>query len=138
MAKILIVDDDSLMVRMYQTKFKGDGFSVDTASNGEEGLEKAVANKPDLILLDVMMPKVNGLEMLQRVKRDIDIKDTPVVILSNVGEEGDVNKGLEMGAVSYLVKASYTPKQVVEKVKEILAGYKREVPEVKADSKASE
>ncbi|KKQ96197.1 MAG: Two-component transcriptional regulator, partial [Candidatus Woesebacteria bacterium GW2011_GWA1_39_12] len=110
MAKILIVDDDALMIRMYQTKFKSDGYSVETAADGEECLSKIGSSKPDLVLLDIMMPKVNGLQVLKKLKSNDETNKIPVVLLSNVGEDNDINKGLEMGAVAYLVKASYTPK----------------------------
>lgn len=131
MAKILIVDDDPLLVRMYQTKFEGDGNEVVTASDGHEGLEKVASEKPDIVLLDIMMPKMDGLETLRRIKADASIKTTPVIMLTNVSSsEADSNEGLELGAVAYLVKADYTPKEVVQKVKEILAAYKRELPKV--------
>lgn len=138
MTNILIVDDDALMCRMYETKFKTDGYNVSIASDGEQGLSKVREEKPDIVLLDVMMPKMNGLEMLKKLKADKNIKDTPVILLSNVGESEDINKGLEMGAVAYMVKASYTPTQVVQKVKEILAGYKRDIPEPKVSIKEEE
>ncbi len=132
MAKILLTDDDSLMVRMYQTKFSKDGFEVQTAGNGEDCLKKLNTYTPDVVLLDVMMPVKNGLDTLKEIKANSKTKNIPVVLLTNMGGgEEDVEKGLELGAVAYLVKASYTPAEVVKKVKEILAGYKKDVPEVK-------
>jgi DNA-binding response OmpR family regulator len=131
MAKILLVDDDLLLVRMYQKKLENDGFVVETAADGVEALEKTPVFKPDLILLDIMMPKMNGLEVLRKLQSDELTNKIPVVILSNVGSsDEDIERGLELGAVSYLVKAETRPKQVVAKVKEILAGYVREVPKV--------
>lgn len=135
MAKILIIDDDALMVRMYQTKLKSDGYEVATAADGKEGMEKIKKETPDLVLLDIMMPVMNGLELLKKLKADKETKNLPIVLLSNVGEEADINKGLEMGAVAYLVKASYTPKEVVQKIKEVLKGYKRDIPEAKVPVK---
>ena len=132
MAKILLVDDDALLVRMYQKKLKNDGYDVVTAGDGIEALKKASEFKPDLILLDVMMPKMNGFETLKKLKSDSATSKIPVIILSNVGgSDEDVDKGLELGAVSYLVKAGTKPKEVVAKVKEVLAGYVHEVPKVK-------
>lgn len=132
MARILIVDDDILMAKMYQAKFAADGFEVAVFGDGEDGLVKTVEFKPDLILLDVMMPKMNGLEMLKKLKGNEATKKIPVVMLTNVGgSDADVDNALSLGAVSYLVKASYTPKEVVGKVKEILGGYVRELPKVK-------
>lgn len=132
MAKILLVDDDPLLVRMYQTKFELDGNKVITAENGKVALQKTKEYKPDIILLDVMMPEMNGLEVLQILKDNSDTKNIPVIMLTNVSaSDGDSTKGLDLGAVAYLVKANYTPKEVVQKVKEILAGYVKELPQVK-------
>lgn len=132
MAKILIVEDDPLLSRMYQKKFSEDGFDVEVARDGEEGMAKARVYNPTAILLDIMMPKVNGLEVLRKLKESSETASVPVVLLTNVarGEE-DIEKGLELGAVAYLVKSENTPIQVVAKVKEILAAStKLEVPEV--------
>lgn len=137
MAKILLIDDDQLMLRMYQTKFKVEGLEVEVASDGDEGLAKVGQSKPDLILLDIMMPKINGLEVLRQLKAKPETKDIPVILLTNLGgSQQDVDQGLSLGAVSYLVKASYTPAQVVAKVKEILAGYVRGLPKVQTSVKA--
>ena len=133
MAKILIVDDDQLLVTMYEKKFEKDGYEVSTALNGEEGLKKIKEEEPTVVLLDIMMPGVNGLEVLAAVKKDPKIKDIPIILLTNLarGEE-DIHKGLEMGAVAYLVKSRLRPSQVVAKVKEILAATKRDgLPEVR-------
>ncbi len=132
MAKILIVDDDALLVRMYQKKLENDGYIVATADDGETALQKVQELKPDLILLDIMMPKVNGLQMLAILKEDKETESIPVILLTNVGgSDEDVNRGLELGAVAYLVKAGNRPSAVVAKVKEILAGYVREIPKMK-------
>lgn len=132
MAKILLVDDDALLVRMYQKKLENDGYIVATADDGEEALQRLQELKPDLILLDIMMPKLNGLNVLAILKENQATANIPVILLTNVGgSDEDAQRGLEMGAVAYLVKASNRPKAVVEKVKEILKGYVREVPQVK-------
>lgn len=136
MAKILLVDDDPLLVRMYQKKLENDGYTVDTADDGNVALEKVNSFKPDLILLDIMMPKVNGYEVLKSLKSQSATQKTPVVLLTNVSSsDEDVEKGLELGAVAYLVKAGNRPSAVVAKVKEILSGYVRELPRVKAKIK---
>ena len=138
MAKILLVDDDALLLRMYQTKFENDGYEVMTVDDGDMVPAKIRKNKPDLILLDIMMPKVNGLEVLQRLKKSQETKKIPVVLLTNLGgSEADVEKGFSLGAVAYLVKADYTPKEIVQKVKELLAGYVHEIPKVKTVIKES-
>ena len=132
MAKILIVEDDPLMSRMYQKIFTFEGYGVEMASDGQEGLEKARTGKPTLILLDIMMPKMNGLEVLEKLKKDPDMKAIPVVILTNLAGQQDAETALMKGAVKYIVKSEYEPKQVANMIKEILAGYTRnKVPEQK-------
>ena len=129
MTKILIVEDDPLMSRMYQKIFKFEGFDVDFASDGEEGLEKIRATKPTLVLLDIMMPKMNGLEVLEKIKLDPETKAIPIIMLTNLAGTQDAEAALAKGAVKYIIKSENEPKTVVGMVKEILAGYTRdEVP----------
>jgi DNA-binding response OmpR family regulator len=121
MAKVFIIDDDPLIIRMYQTKFQNQGYDVETAADGDEALKKVLNIKPDIILLDIMMPKVNGLEVLKNLKGNKDTKLIPVIILTNLGlSEADEQKSIELGAVTYIIKANYTPAEIVAKVKEIL------------------
>lgn len=139
MAKILIVDDDPLLIRMYQKKLENDGYSVTTADDGDVALAKVGESKPDLILLDIMMPKVNGLQVLAKLKENKETSNIPVILLTNVsGSDEDIDRGLELGAVAYLVKAGNRPVAVVQKVKEILGGYVHELPKVKAVIKNEE
>lgn len=136
MAKILIVEDDSLMVRMYQKVFSIEGHQVEVASDGEEALEKIRSGKPTIILLDIMMPKLNGLQVLEKLKADPATGNIPVIILTNLAGEQDAQKALELGAVRYIVKSKHDPKGVSDIVNEILSGYTREeVPETKHDEK---
>ena len=125
MAKILIVEDDPLMSRMYQKIFTFEGHEVVLAYNGEEGLERAVKDKPTIILLDVMMPKMNGLQLLEKLKMDPVTKTIPVVMLTNLAGQQDAETAIAKGAVKYIIKSEYEPKQIVNMVKEILAGYTR-------------
>lgn len=125
MTKILIVEDDPLMSRMYQKIFKFEGFEVDFAGDGEEGLEKVRTAKPTLILLDIMMPKMNGLQVLDKLKLDPETKGIPVIMLTNLAGTADAEAALTKGAVKYIIKSENEPKQVVNMVKEILAGYTR-------------
>lgn len=118
--KILLIEDNSIIVKMYQRKFQMEGYEVETAYDGEEGLEKAKKIKPNIILLDVMIPKIEGLEVLKKLKGDQSTKHIPVVILSNLAGE-EVKRGLQLGAKDYLVKSEFTPAQVVEKIKNALA-----------------
>lgn len=132
MAKVLITEDDPLMSRMYQKIFTFEGYEVVMAGNGEEGLEKAKLEKPTIILLDVMMPKMNGLQMLEKLKLDPATKSIPVIMLTNLAGEKDAENAMTKGAVKYIVKSEYEPKAVVDMVKEILAGYTRDaIPETK-------
>jgi len=125
MAKILIVEDDPLMSRMYQTIFTFEKYTVVTTENGLVGLEKARSEKPTLILLDVMMPKMNGLEVLEKLKADPDTKKIPVIVLTNLAGTRDAEVALTKGAVKYIIKSEYEPKQVADMVKEVLTGYTR-------------
>src|SRR5476651_851783 len=125
MPKILIVEDDPLMSRMYQKIFTFEGYEVEMAGDGQEGLDKARSVKPTIILLDVMMPKMNGLQVLEKLKADPETKNIPVVMLTNLAGQQDAETAMSNGAVKYIVKSEYEPKQVADMVKEILAGYTR-------------
>ena len=134
MAKILIVEDDALIIRLYQKVFTSQGYEVETAINGEEGLAKARSVKPDLILLDIMMPKLNGLEMLRQLKAIPDVEKIPVVVLTNLSGDADAETALQEGAVKYIVKSDYKPKEIFNIVDGIMAGYTRgEIPKAKDD-----
>lgn len=129
MAKVLIIEDDPLMSRLYQKIFTFEGYEVVTAANGEEGLEQVKKENPTVVLLDIMMPKMNGLQVLEKLKVDPDTKAIPVIMLTNLAGQQDAETALTKGAVKYIVKSEYEPKQVANMVKEILAGYSRnEVP----------
>lgn len=119
--KILVVEDDSFLAGMYVTKLGLEGFSVDLAGDGKDGLKKAREWKPDLILLDIVLPVMDGFSMLTELKADADTRAVPVMLLTNLGAKGDVEKGLTLGAADYLIKAHFMPSEVVEKVKRLLA-----------------
>lgn len=125
MAKVLIIEDDPLMLRMYQKIFSFDGYEVETATDGEMGIEKVRSVKPTIVLLDVMMPKMNGLEVLEKIKADPETKAIPVIMLTNLAGQQDVDKALTMGAVKYIIKSEYEPKQVSDMVKEIISAHSR-------------
>ena len=125
MTRILIVEDDVLLSRMYVTIFTSKSYEVDTAADGQEALDKARLNKPTLILLDIMMPKLNGMEVLQKLKADPELKDVPVIILTNLAGDSDVQNALKLGAVRYIIKSEHKPKEVEEIVHSILDGYTR-------------
>lgn len=139
MIKIFIAEDDPLMARMYEKAFKMSGHAIEMAFDGEEAITKLknIDPRPTVILLDIMMPKKSGFEVLAEVKKDAGLKGIPVIMLTNLAGKEDAEKALGMGAVLYLVKSQYDPKQVVDKVSEIIAGYSRKenVPEVKVEVK---
>jgi DNA-binding response OmpR family regulator len=118
--KILLVEDDPFLLDMYSTKFKEVGFNIIMAQDGEMGLTKAQEELPDLILLDIVLPKKDGFEVLKQLKSDGKTAKIPVILLTNLGLDSDVKRGLELGAQSYIIKAHFTPTEVVAKVKEIL------------------
>ena len=119
--KILIVEDDPLIARMYQKKLSQEGYEVKTVDNGESALANIVKDQPDLVLLDLMMPEMNGVETLKAIKSDDRIKDTKVVILTNLGDRPeDMTKAKDIGALEYLVKSQVSLKELTEKVKLIL------------------
>ncbi|MEI8232832.1 MAG: response regulator [bacterium] len=124
--QILIVEDDPLMSRLYSKVFSIEGYEVSVAIDGEEGLLAVHKSKPTVILLDVMMPKMNGLELLEKLKSDPETKKIPVIMLTNLAGEADAEKAITLGAVKYIVKSEYEPKAIVNMVKEILAGYTRD------------
>jgi len=129
MAKVLIIEDDPLISRMYQKIFTFEKFEVEMAKDGQEGLDKARQVKPTIILLDVMMPKLNGLQVLEKLKAEAETKTIPVIILTNLSGQVDAETALAKGAVKYIVKSEHDPKQVSDMVKEIIAGYTRdEIP----------
>ncbi len=117
---VLLVEDDTFLANIYKTKFDMEGFKVSVSENGEEGLADAKKKKPDIILLDILLPKMDGFTVLEKLKEDSGVKDIPVILLTNLGQKDDVSKGLEMGAVDYLIKAHFKPSEVVDKVKKIL------------------
>jgi len=120
MKKILIVEDDQFLMDIYATKLREEGFAVEEATNGEMAFEKLRESQPDLILLDIILPMQEGFEILKEIKSDEKFKNLPIITISNLGQREDIKKGLSLGAVKYLVKADYTPSQIVKEIKKIL------------------
>lgn len=121
MKKILLAEDDPFIVDIYTTKLKQVGLEVEVVQEGDEVLKKARETKPDLLLLDIVLPRMNGWEILRAIRQSEDLKDLPVVILSNLYQKEEVEKGLKFGALKYMIKAHFTPSEVAEEVKKILA-----------------
>ncbi|MDX9893382.1 MAG: response regulator [Patescibacteria group bacterium] len=115
--KVLLVEDDQTLLEMYELKFKEAGFDLILAADGESGLELAKKEMPAVVLLDIMMPKMDGFAVLTQLRQDDATKNIVILMLSNLGQQTDIEKGKQLGAQDYVVKASMTPTQVVEKVK---------------------
>ena len=119
-AKTLLVEDDSFLLSMYTVKFELEGFSVITAEDGEKGLSLVKKESPDIILLDIMLPKKDGFEVLRELKNDENTKTIPVILLTNLSQKNEVTQGLSLGANDYLIKAHFMPSEVVEKIKALI------------------
>ena len=117
---ILIVEDDQTYARIYQIKLSQEGFRVTPAADGNQALEVIKREKPDLILLDLIMPGKDGFETLKELKADANYKDIPVIAFSNVGQDEDIGRAKQLGIVDYLVKTNLSVQEMVEKVKEHL------------------
>jgi DNA-binding response OmpR family regulator len=118
--KVLVVEDDTFLAGMYLTKLSLEGFEVELASDGREGLKKAKEWLPDVILLDIVLPVMDGFGVLENVKKDSSTRDIPVMLLTNLGQRNDVERGLSLGAADYLIKAHFMPSEVIEKIKRLL------------------
>jgi len=118
MKKILMIEDDRFLRKIYRDKLTRAGFDFIEATNGEEGLNKVISESPDLVLLDLILPRKNGFDVLIEMKRNKNTKNIPVIILSNLGQESDIKRGLGLGAQNYLVKTDISLSEVVEKIKE--------------------
>lgn len=118
---VLLVEDDSFLANIYKTKFEMEGFKISVSENGEAALTDVKKKKPAIILLDILLPKLDGFVVLSKLKEDKDTKDIPVILLTNLGQKDDVQKGLDLGAVDYLIKAHFKPSEVVDKVKKVLS-----------------
>ncbi len=120
--KILVIDDEESIREIYRREFTNNGLDVEVAKDGEEGLLMAAEKTPSLILLDIMLPKMSGIDVLKSLKQNPLTKKIPTLLLTNLGEETIIKEGFELGADGYLLKVSYTPTQVVEEVKKFLQG----------------
>lgn len=120
MSKILLIEDDKFLRELIIQKLGKEGYDVSEAPEGESGLLKIKEERPDLVLLDLILPGIDGFEVLSRMKKDAELASIPVIILSNLGQKDDVQKGMDLGAEDYLIKAHFTPGEIVEKIKVIL------------------
>jgi len=120
MKRILFIEDESALQKTFGDILREEGYEMISALDGEIGLRLAKKKKPDLILLDLILPKIHGFEVLKRLKDNEETKDIPIIVLTNLEGIGDIDKALELGATTYLVKAQYTLEEVVEKIKKAL------------------
>ncbi|MBU0546987.1 response regulator [Patescibacteria group bacterium] len=120
MKKILIIEDESALQKSLSDVLSQDGYHVNSALDGETGFKLAQSEKPDLVLLDLVLPKLHGLEVLKKIRENIETKKIPVVILTNLESMQDIEKTMELGATNYLIKANYSLKDLLIKIKEIL------------------
>lgn len=120
MTHVCVVEDDSFLAGIYQKKFEAEGFKVTRVDNGARALAEIKKKKPDVILLEVLLPQVDGFTVLGQLKADSTVHYIPVILLTNLGQKSDVEKGLNLGAADYLIKAHHTPMEIIEKVREVL------------------
>lgn len=120
MKKILVVEDDKFLRELIVQKLIKEGYETSEAVDGEQGIKKVKEEKPDLVLLDLILPGIDGFEVLSKKREDPSVVQIPVIILSNLGQKEDVERGLKLGAVDYLIKAHFTPGEIIEKIKNIL------------------
>jgi PleD family two-component response regulator len=119
-SKVLIVEDDGFLEEIYRVKLHMAGYCVVTVSNGPDALHIIPAERPDVIILDILLPLLNGLEVLKMLKSDVHTKHIPVIVLSNLQEENIITESYEYGAVDYIIKANCTPQFVEQRIREIL------------------
>jgi DNA-binding response OmpR family regulator len=119
--KVLVVEDETFLVKIYTVKLKKEGYDVNIATDGEQAVKLAGEVKPDLILLDLILPKMNGFEALEQIRATATGKNTPVIVLSNLGQEEDIKRAELLGATDYLVKANFSIQEVIAKMAEVLS-----------------
>ncbi|MEX1997897.1 MAG: response regulator [Candidatus Andersenbacteria bacterium] len=122
---ILLVEDDSFISGMYHTKLASLGFQVEIAEDGETAWQRLQKDPlPNLLLLDIVLPKMDGFEILEALRRDKRTQELPIILLTNLGQKPDVERGIKLGANDYIIKAHYTPTEVVEKITRLLENKK--------------
>jgi len=120
MKKILIIEDEKILSEMYKFKLEKEGFEVFHAMEVDEAIETGKKNKPDLVVLDILLPKESGINYLIKIKDIEDLKDVPVLVLSNFDDNETKSKSFELGAKDYLIKSNHDPKEIVDKIKELI------------------
>lgn len=118
--RLILIEDDDLIRELYKDEFTAAGFTIEAYPNGQDGLEALEMHQYDLLLLDIMLPDTNGLEVLKKVKQLPNNKDILVVLLTNLGQDSIIKEGFKLGADAYLIKLAYNPDQIVKEVRDIL------------------
>jgi len=118
--KILVIEDDKFLRELISQKLIKEGYDIAEAVDGEKGVESVKEEKPDLVLLDLILPGIDGFEVLSRIKSDPASAQVPIIILSNLGQKDDIERGLKMGAADYLIKAHFTPGEIIDKIRTVL------------------
>ncbi|MEK7103935.1 MAG: response regulator [Patescibacteria group bacterium] len=120
MPKVLVVEDDKFLRELINRKLQSENFETVLAVDGEVALDLVGKEAPDIVLLDLILPGINGFEVLAKIKENEKLKEIPVIILSNLGQKDDIDKGMNLGATDYLVKAHFTPSEIIEKINQTL------------------
>lgn len=115
--KILLIEDEELILNLLQRKLEKEGYKVTVARDGEEGMEKMRRNLPDIILLDIVMPKMGGFEVMEEVRKDKNLRSIPIIIISNSGQPVELDRAKRLGARDWLIKTEFDPKEVIVKIK---------------------
>jgi CheY-like chemotaxis protein len=121
MKRIVIVEDEEIMLDLLQRKLKTHGYEVSVARDGEEGLRVIKEERPDLIIMDLVMPKMDGFMVMEEIQKDEDLKKIPLIVVSNSGQPVELNRIKDLGAKDWLIKTEFNPQELVEKIKNQLA-----------------
>ena len=115
--KILLIEDEEIMIGLLQKKLTNEGYEVSVARDGEEGLKAMREVRPDLVLLDIIMPKMGGFEVMEGMQKDKELKKIPVIVISNSGQPVELDRAQKLGAKDWLIKTEFDPEEVIDKVK---------------------
>jgi len=129
MKKILLVEDEEIMISLLQKKLTKEGYEISVARDGEEGLKAMREVRPDLVLLDIIMPKMGGFEVMEEMGKDKNLKDIPVIVISNSGQPVELDKAQKLGAKDWLIKTEFDPQEVIDKVKKQVPPFEKFIKE---------
>jgi len=127
--KILLIEDEEIMIGLLQKKLTNEGYEVSVARDGEEGLKAMREVRPDLVLLDIIMPKMGGFEVMEEMNKDKELKKIPVIVISNSGQPVELDKAQKLGAKDWLIKTEFDPQEVIDKVKKQVPPFEKFIKE---------